>query len=193
MARLTANGIQFDIANASNSINSYYWMYPANTQKLFWEPSAPTGWTQITDASVNNKMLRVVTGTGGGFSSGTLNFTTGLSGTKDIDITVNVSETIVPPAGIPKVIGDHTLTVSQLPEHQHVHTLGPTGGSNATPFSNAGARIIDGSTNTGGVLEGAGGGPHDHPFSGSVTIQGTYTAQVNLAVQYVDVIMCKLN
>tara|TARA_X000000368_G_C23038886_1_gene715908 strand:- start:1062 stop:1643 length:582 start_codon:yes stop_codon:yes gene_type:complete len=193
MARLTANGIQFDLADANNSINSYYWMYPANTQKMFWEPSAPTGWTQVTDASVNNKMLRVVTGTGGGVSSGILNFTSTLSSVKDIDITVNETRTIVPPGGTPKVIGDHTLTVAQLPEHQHVHTLGPTGGSAATPFSNTGARVIDGSTNTGGVNEGAGGGPHDHPFSGTVNITGTYTAQVNLAVQYVDVIMCKLD
>jgi|TARA_B100001094_G_scaffold132279_2_gene128141 hypothetical protein len=193
MARLTANGIQFDLADANNSINSYYWMYPANTQKMFWESSAPTGWTQVTDVSVNNKMLRVVTGTGGGISSGILNFTSTLSSVKDIEITVNETRTIVPPGGTPKVIGDHTLTVAQLPEHQHVHTLGPTGGSAATPFSNTGARMIDGSTNSGGVNEGAGGGPHDHPFSGTVNITGTYTAQVNLAVQYVDVIMCKLD
>ena len=138
-------------------------------------------------------MLRVVTGTGGGVSSGILNFTSTLSSVKDIDITVNETRTIVPPGGTPKVIGDHTLTVAQLPEHQHVHTLGPTGGSAATPFSNTGARVIDGSTNTGGVNEGAGGGPHDHTFSGTVNITGTYTAQVNLAVQYVDVIMCKLD
>ena len=193
MARLTANGIQFDLADANNSINSYYWMYPAGTQKLFWEVSAPPGWTQITDASVNNKALRVVTGTGGGATAGSFNFTTVLSTTANITITVNNTENIVPPPGIPKVVGDHTLTVAELPEHQHVHTLGPTGGSSATPFSNTGARVIDGSTNTSGVLEGAGGGPHDHPFSGDCTIQGTYQASSNLAVQYLDVIMCKLD
>ena len=192
MARLTSNGVQFDLADASNSINSYYWMYPAGTRKLFWEASAPTGWTQLVDAAYNNKALRVVTGTGGG-SGGVFDFTTVLSTVRDINITVNNTEPILPPSGIPKVVGDHTLSIAELPEHSHEHLLGPTGGANATPFSNAGARIIDGSTNTGGVLEGAGGGPHDHPFSGSVTIQGTYTAQVNLAVQYVDVIMCKLN
>tara|TARA_B100000427_G_scaffold774_1_gene746 strand:+ start:823 stop:1404 length:582 start_codon:yes stop_codon:yes gene_type:complete len=193
MARLTANGIQFDLADANNSINSYYWMYPAGTQKLFWEASAPPGWTQITDTSVNNKALRVVTGTGGGATAGTFNFTTVLSAAANITITVNNTENIVPPPGIPKVVGDHTLTVAELPEHQHIHTLGPTGGSSATPFSNTGARVIDGSTNTSGVLEGAGGGPHDHPFSGDCTIQGTYQASSNLAVQYLDVIMCKLD
>ena len=192
MARLTSNGVQFDLADASNSINSYYWMYPAGTRKLFWEASAPTGWTQLVDAAYNNKALRVVTGTGGG-SGGVFDFTTVLSTVRDINITVNNTEPILPPSGIPKVVGDHTLSIAELPEHSHEHLLGPTGGANATPFSNAGARIVDGSTNTGGVLEGAGGGPHDHPFSGSVQIQGTYTAQVNLAVQYVDVIMCKLN
>ena len=55
MAKLTSSGVQFNLADASDSINSFYWMYPAGTRKLFWEASAPPGWTQITDASVNNK------------------------------------------------------------------------------------------------------------------------------------------
>ena len=75
MARLTSNGVQFDLADANNSINSYYWMYPSGTRKLFWEPSAPAGWTQLTDDAYNNKSLRVVTGTGRG-SGGMFNFTT---------------------------------------------------------------------------------------------------------------------
>ena len=102
MARLTSNGVQFDLADANNSINSYYWMYPAGTRKLFWEPSAPAGWTQLTDVAYNNKSLRVVTGTGGG-SGGMFNFTTVLSAARDITITVNNTEPILPPSGIPKV------------------------------------------------------------------------------------------
>ena len=192
MARLTSNGVQFDLADANNSINSYYWMYPAGTRKLFWEPSAPTGWTQLTDAAYNNKSLRVVTGTGGGFG-GMFNFTTVLSAARDITITVNNTEPILPPSGIPKVVGDHTLSISELPEHSHEHLLGPIGGSNATPFSNVGSRVRDGATNTGGVNEGAAGGPHDHPFGGTVQIQGTYTATSNLAIQYLDVIVCELD
>ena len=192
MARLTSNGVQFNLADASDSINSYYWMYPAGTRKLFWEASAPTGWTQLTDAAYNNKSLRVVTGTGGG-SGGTFNFTTVLSAARDITITVNNTEPILPPSGIPKVVGDHTLSIAELPEHSHEHLLGPTGGSNATPFSNVGARVRDGITATGGVDQGAAGGPHDHPFSGTVQIQGTYTATSNLAIQYLDVILCQLD
>ena len=126
MAKLTSSGIQFNLADASDSINSFYWMYPAGTKKLFWEPSAPPGWTQITDTSVNNKSLRVVTGTAGG-SGGTFNFTTVLSAARDITITVNNTQSIIPPSGIPKVVGDHTLSIAELPEHQHEHLLGPTG------------------------------------------------------------------
>ena len=123
MARLTSNGVQFNLADASDSINSYYWMYPAGTRKLFWEASAPTGWTQLTDAAYDNKSLRVVTGTGGG-SGGTFNFTTVLSTVTDITITVNNTEPILPPSGIPKVVGDHTLSIAELPEHSHEHLLG---------------------------------------------------------------------
>jgi hypothetical protein len=39
---------------------------PAGTRMLFAQASAPTGWTQITDATADNRMLRVVAGTGGG-------------------------------------------------------------------------------------------------------------------------------
>ena len=192
MAKITSSGVQFNLADASDSINSFYWMYPAGTKKLFWEPSAPPGWTQITDTSVNNKSLRVVTGTAGG-SGGTFNFTTVLSAARDITITVNNPQSIIPPSGIPKAVGDHTLSIAELPEHQHEHLLGPTGGANATPFSNVGSRVIDGATNTGGVDQGAVGGPHDHPFSGTVQIQGTYSATSNLAIQYLDVIVCELD
>ena len=90
-------------------------------------------------------------------------------------------------------IRDSTLSIAELPEHSHEHLLGPTGGANATPFSNVGSRVRDGATNTGGVDQGAAGGPHDHPFSGTVQIQGTYTATSNLAIQYLDVIMCQLD
>lgn len=38
--------------------------FPANTRMLFYQAAAPTYWTQVT--SVNDRMLRVVSGSGGG-------------------------------------------------------------------------------------------------------------------------------
>jgi hypothetical protein len=68
MATLTATGLQFSLTDV---INSKYWMYPAGVKKLFFQAAAPTGWTK--DTTENNKMLRVVSGTGG-VSGGTIAF-----------------------------------------------------------------------------------------------------------------------
>lgn len=40
--------------------------FPSGTRLMFAQASAPTGWTQITDDSANNRMLRVVTTAGAG-------------------------------------------------------------------------------------------------------------------------------
>lgn len=42
-------------------------VFPAGTTMLFAQPTAPTGWTQVTADSCNNRMIRVVNTTGGGF------------------------------------------------------------------------------------------------------------------------------
>jgi hypothetical protein len=47
--------------------------FATGTTLLFYQASAPTGWTKVT--THDNKALRVVSGTGGG-SGGTTNFTT---------------------------------------------------------------------------------------------------------------------
>lgn len=40
--------------------------FPTGTKLMFAQASAPTGWTQVTDDSANNRMLRVVTTAGAG-------------------------------------------------------------------------------------------------------------------------------
>lgn len=191
MARLTSTGILFDIANTANSINSFYWLYPAGTVKVFYQSAAPTGWTRV--ATQNNKALRVVSGTGGG-SGGTTNFTTVLSSAAG-NLSVNVNNTF--PVGLApsttQNVGNTTLALSQLPDHVHVGLTGVTGGSGATPFSNAGSRIVFGSVATGGMIENSGGGSHTHPFSGSASMNETRTYGLNLSVQYIDTIVCSLN
>jgi len=191
MARLTSTGVQFDIADSANSINSFYWLYPAGTKKFFFQANAPTGWTK--DATHNNKALRVVSGTGGG-SGGTTNFTTVLSSTSGNLVTsVNDTFTINLAPGTATNVGNHTLALTELPDHTHPSLFGPTGGSGSTPFSNAGSRQVSGSNATGGMNESSGGGAHNHPFSGSVTINSNTQTGINLAVTYVDVILCSLN
>jgi hypothetical protein len=57
--------------------------FPSNTVLLFYQASAPTGWTQVT--TQNNKALRVVSGTGGG-SGGSTEFTSVFTSRTDIPL-----------------------------------------------------------------------------------------------------------
>jgi len=211
MARLTSTGIQFDLADPTNSINSYYWLYPQGTKKLFYQASAPTGWTQVTTAtapgpaitSVNNLALRVVnsTTTGGSWGSGGVqgqigsSFTTILGGTSP-NLFQTYSGTF--PVGIvvplASIVGNTTLALENLPNHTHSTFIGATGGANSTPFSNAGARIRSGTNSTSGMIESTGGGSHRHPFSGSVTFTNVSSqGDFYMDVQYIDVILCSID
>ena len=191
MARLTSTGVLFDIADTANSINSFYWLYPAGTVKLFYQASAPTGWTRL--ATQDNKALRVVSGTGAG-SGGTTNFTTVLSSSSS-NLSVNVNNTfpVQIVSGTGQNVGNTTLALSQLPNHTHAGLTGGSGGASATPFSNTGDRLVSGTTATGGMIESTGGGSHTHPFSGSSSMNETRTYSLNLAVEYIDTIICSLN
>lgn len=191
MARLTSTGIQFSLLDATETINSFYWIYPAGTRKIFFQASAPTGWTQVT--TLNDRALRVVSGTGGG-TGGSLSFTTVLSSSAgNLQTTVNDTFPVGIPPGVASNVGNHTLSLTELPDHAHTSLFTPSGGSGATPFSNAGGRLVFGSSATGTMNESTGGGAHNHPFSGSTTINQTVSGAINLAVDYVDVIICSLN
>ena len=191
MARLTGNGVLFDLLDPNNKIDSYYWMYPAGTKKLFFQATAPVGWTQ--DTTYSDRALRVVSGTGGGVGGNT-SFVTALSSSSgNINVGINTTLPVEIPPGAGQIIGNHTLSITELPDHVHPSIYGPTGGANATPFSNTGARTIDGDTATGTMNESSGGGAHNHPFSGSTTINTSFNDGIDLGVQYVDVIICTLN
>ena len=191
MARLTGNGVLFDLLDPNNKIDSFYWMYPAGTKKLFFQATAPTGWTQ--DTTNSDRALRVVSGTGGG-TGGSTSFVTALSSSSgNINVGINTTLPVETPPGAGSIVGNHTLSITELPDHVHPSIYGPTGGANATPFSNTGARTINGDTATGTMNESSGGGAHNHPFSGSTTINTTFNDGIDLGVQYVDVIICTLN
>lgn len=191
MARLTGNGVLFDLLDPNNKIDSFYWMYPAGTKKLFFQATAPTGWTQ--DTTYGDRALRVVSGTGGGVGGNTTFVTALSSSSGNISVGINTTLPVQIPPGAGTFIGNHTLSITELPDHVHPSIYGPTGGANATPFSNTGARTIDGNTATGTMNESSGGGAHNHPFSGSTTINTTFSDGIDLGVQYVDVIICTLN
>lgn len=135
--------------------------FASGTKMLFAQTAAPTGWTK--DTTHNNKALRVVTGTAG--SGGSVAFTTAFAS-----------------QAVSGTVGNTTLTVAQMPSHQHT-----------TPQAAFGRRVAAG---TSFWLDGrsslrdepssfvGGGGAHNHTFTGTA---------INLAVQYVDVIIATKN
>ena len=155
---------------------------PSGAITNFANASAPTGWTQVV--TYNDYAMRIVSGTGAG-TGGSVAFTTAFA-----------SQT---PAGSVNASGlsaaATTLTTSQVPAHAHQMSSGvgltPTGAystftstnpaSKSATQSNTGVQNL-GTDNTGG------GGSHTHTISGSATFTGT---AINLAVQYVDNILCQ--
>jgi hypothetical protein len=134
---------------------------PTGSVMLFFQAAAPTGWTQVT--TQNNKALRIVSGTGGG-TGGSVAFSTAFA-SQSVSGTVGTS-------------GATTLSESQMPSHSHTFTkVGGMGGTSSISESQGFASTF--TTNTTG-----GNGSHTHS-GGSFT--GT---AINLAVQYIDIIMC---
>ena len=154
------------LASANSAITAA--SFPSGTKLLFQQSAAPTGWTKVT--THDNKALRVVSGTVG--SGGTVSFTSAFT-------SQSASGTV----------GDTTLTVDQIPSHTHGVLVG--GGNNAILPSADGVQGGSGGSPTGyinsctqgQIVQSIGGGQaHTHTFTGTA---------INLAVQYVDVIIAQ--
>lgn len=148
-------------AASSESIKNYVDnnSFASGTRMVFQQTAAPTGWTKDTTAAINNGALRTVTGSV--TTGGSVNFTAAFS-------SQSVSGTV----------GNHTLTVGQMPAHNHTYTppdpqLAYAAGAAAT------AAVPGSATNTGNR---GGGNAHNHSFSGTA---------INLAVKYYDVIIAQ--
>lgn len=149
--------------------------FPSGTAIVFAQTAAPTGWTKST--THDNKALRVVSGTAS--SGGSVAFTTAFTS-----------------QGVSGTVGGTSLTEAQMPRHWH-RMVGPFGTTNVQGgefgYGNYGGGTPDdtafayGTWSTGSgapsgdtVTGTANGDSHTHTFSGTA---------INLAVQYVDVII----
>jgi hypothetical protein len=179
---------------------------PAGTVMVFHQAAAPTGWTKST--SHNNKALRVVSGSGGGY--GGTHDLTGAPSTAHSHSTPNHSHNHSLSAG------SHTLSVSQMPGHTHPHnhsvqgpnygnghnqisrnTKGgyqPRTGNNVSPHGpggNCGLYPSDAVSSDGG------GSSHSHSISGSISSGGSGTSGSSsptaFAPKYIDVIVATKN
>ena len=144
----------------------------SGTLMLFQQTSAPTGWTKQT--THDNKALRVVSGTAS--SGGSVTFTTAFaSQTPTGSVTINA---------VSGSAGATTLTTPQIPSHSHNVPIGGAGSQNN--YAASGFQNIFGSRST---TNAGGGGSHTHPFSFS-SGSGSFSGNaINLAVQYVDLII----
>ena len=178
MSILQTSGIQFGSDNTI--LNSKYGIIPQNSKAVFYQASAPTGWTQVT--THNNKALRVVSGTGGGFGSG------GTAGPGGQPFSTIFPTSVRPISGTVTAAGSvqpTTLTTQQIPGHTH-----NAGSSvNVSPGSpGIGGRAVN--ANAPATSPTGGGQAHTHPFSGG---SSPYSGTIDLRVQYIDVIICNFS
>ena len=122
--------------------------FPPGTAMLFWQASAPLGWTKIT--TQNDKLLRVVSGAGG----------VGGGGGSNAFSSVNAQT----------VVGSSTLSSAQLAAHTHTMSAyesagsGPSSGGSANPLLLAGQGVY-----AAPATDSAGSGSsHNHTISFSI-------------------------
>ena len=166
--------------------------FPSGTKQVFYQASAPTGWTQDTTAALNEAVMSVVTGSGGGTGGSTAYFSSFLATTNkaaadpDAPVSGSVSGTV----------GGHTLSTPELTSHKHQMRFGPPNfqsrGDGTPQFK---ITMVPGSKRyvypnntfvspTDFMSDEGGSGPHSHPFSGSLA---SATADVSVTVPAADV------
>jgi len=154
--------------------------FASGTKMVFYQASAPTGWTQDTATALSNTVMSIVTGTGGGTGGSTSYFssflaTTNKSGTDTAPVTGSVAGTV----------GGHTLSTPEIASHTHSFKYtqnNPQQFSYFTPkFQQANPGFI---TTPSSINFEGGSGSHAHPFSGSLS---SATADVSVTVPAADV------
>ena len=193
--KLTPTGIQF---NDATTIDTRTWLFQSSTSWVFYQASAPTGWTKQDH---NDKALRVVSGSGG-VSDGSTAFTTVLRDAFAYQGTLTTTDA----TGL-YALGTGGTGNSEMPFHSHPVggiTLGavpavynPDGSFNywnggdvgrAANYGNNGGFVQSTPPTTYGPTSPAGYG-HQHPVSGS----GYFSTPFTTGVQYIDVLVCTFN
>jgi len=159
---------------------------PSGTVMLFYQAAAPTGWTKLT--TQNDKVLRVVSGTGGGTGGSWT-----ISGLTNASVSTGLT------------VDNHTLTLSQVPSHSHFvarntsnSAAGPDLDANdplaytrgATDDGDYNLNKAGGTTaNVGPTNSQGGGGAHNHNTTESAHTH-VISADGAWRPAYIDVIIC---
>jgi len=166
--------------------------FPSGTKQVFYQAAAPTGWTQDTATALNESVMSVVTGSGGGTGGTTAYFSSFLA-------TTNKSAPGQPVSGsVSGTVGGTTLSTPTIASHTHTFnaysnvTNNPseptfvTGGGGGTRF---GGSFNDSSPSRKNISNAGGGGSHSHPFSGSLSSATTDVTIPAADVKYANVII----
>ena len=159
--------------------------FPSGTRLVFAQASAPTGWTQDTSDTANNRMIRVVNSTGGG-----------VAGTSDPTI-MNVvpSHTHgVSSSGSGATAGAYTGIYDSGHAHSVYGAFDAASPNNGIPYTARGSVGYPTSFNTNAASANISDPSHAHNFS--VTVSGTTdngSSQTNWTPRYNNVIICQKN
>jgi hypothetical protein len=141
--------------------------FATGTTLLFYQASAPTGWTKLT--THDDKALRVVSGATGGGAGGAASFTS-----------------VFTNRGVPVAQHSHTATSTVIdPGHTHPYTESANSNRRITgnaPSCNTGVFPSTTGSNTTGIT-----------VATTISPQGTAGASMDFSVQYIDIILCSKN
>jgi len=159
---------------------------PDGSVMCFFQSAAPTGWTKVT--TQNDKVLRVVSGTGGG-TGGTWALNGGVTSSAESGHT----HTVAAHGHAHNIAGGaHTVSTAEMPAHTHTYLAWP--GSWMSGNTGAAQQNIFNAQATSST---GGGGSHSHSASGSVTDAGAVSTGASTghthtitSPQYIDVIIC---
>jgi hypothetical protein len=163
---------------------------PTGTRMPFAQAAAPTGFTQVTDDTATNRMLRVVNTAGGG--------TGGSASPILMDVVPNHTHTFSgTTVGMDRAtVHSHTSSVSD-PGHAHANIISIAGSNPQFRSAGTGGDVIGPTSDTGttavgtGISVGIGNTnlDHLHGFSGTTNSN----AGSNWAPRYIDMIICTKN
>ncbi|WP_300682983.1 pyocin knob domain-containing protein [uncultured Bilophila sp.] len=154
-------------------INTDSTAIPKGTRMLFYQASAPSGWTQLKDTELTDATIRLVTG-GAGVTEGSRAF-------QDV-FKDGLASTNAAAGG---TVGNTTLTESQMPSHRHsITTCADNGTSNSYPMGPGDTQR----TQTNWTANTGGSGAHAHSFTGT-----SHNHSLNLNVKRATCMVCSKN
>ena len=158
--------------------------FASGTKMVFYQASAPTGWTQDTATALSDAAFRVTTGSGAG-TGGSDTFQTTFTGSKATE------QKNLPVSGsVSGTVGNTTLSTPQIAAHDH--GIGRNAQNNP-PAQMVNLQVMNNPAafNFRTTSEG-GGGNHTHPFSGNLSSANAPNAQFSIPamdIKYANVIV----